>query len=54
MLRLDGGTVLFTTRRGGVSEGPYSSLNLGSWTEDDPARVEANRERVRALAGAAR
>jgi YfiH family protein len=25
-LRLDGGTVLFTTRRGGVSEGPYASL----------------------------
>ncbi len=53
-LRLEGGTVLFTTRRGGVSEGPYASLNLGSWTDDDPARVEANRERVRALAGAAR
>ena len=53
-LRLDGGTVLFTTRRGGVSEGPYASLNLGSWTDDDAVRVGANRERVRAMTGAAR
>ena len=53
-LRLDGGTVLFTTRRGGVSGGPYASLNLGLWTDDDPDLVQANRERVRALAGAAR
>jgi polyphenol oxidase len=53
-LRLDGGTVLFTTRRGGVSAGPYASLNLGRWTDDDPDLVQANRERVRALAGAAR
>jgi polyphenol oxidase len=54
ILRLDGGTVLFTTRRGGVSGGPYASLNLGPWTDDDPELVQANRERVRALAGAAR
>jgi YfiH family protein len=53
-LRLDGGTVLFTTRRGGVSAGPYASLNLGPWTDDEPDLVQANRERVRALAGAAR
>ena len=53
-LRLDGGTVLFTTRHGGVSKGPYASLNLGLWTDDDPAHVQANRERVRVLAGAAR
>jgi polyphenol oxidase len=53
-LELDGGTVLFTTRRGGVSEGPYASLNLGLWTDDDPDRVGANRERVRAVAGAER
>jgi polyphenol oxidase len=53
-LRLDGGTVLFTTRRGGVSAGPYASLNLGPWTDDDPDLVQANRERVRARAGAAR
>jgi purine-nucleoside/S-methyl-5'-thioadenosine phosphorylase / adenosine deaminase len=49
---LPGGTVLFTTRRGGVSERPYASLNLGLWTEDDAERVRENRERVRALAGA--
>jgi YfiH family protein len=53
-LELDGGTVLFTTRRGGVSEGPYASLNLGLWTDDDPERVAANRERVRAAAGVER
>jgi YfiH family protein len=46
-----GARVLFTTRRGGVSSPPFDSLNLGLWTEDDPADVEANRERVAALAG---
>ena len=55
-LRLDlpGGSVLFTTRRGGVSEGPYASLNLGLWTEDEPDRIRENRERVRHEAGAKR
>jgi len=53
-LELDGGSVLFTTRRGGVSEGPYASLNLGLWTGDDRDRVLENRERVRAEACAAR
>jgi YfiH family protein len=38
--------VAFTSRLGGVSEGPYASLNLGLATGDDPARVAANRERV--------
>jgi YfiH family protein len=51
---LPGGSALFTTRRGGVSEGPYASLNLGLLTEDDPAHVEANRERARAQSGAGR
>jgi YfiH family protein len=51
---LPGATALFTTRRGGVSEGPYASLNVGLATHDDPQRVAANRERVRAHAGAAR
>jgi YfiH family protein len=50
---LPGGTALFTTRRGGVSEGPFASLNLGLWTDDDPERVRANRERVRERAGVA-
>jgi purine-nucleoside/S-methyl-5'-thioadenosine phosphorylase / adenosine deaminase len=51
---LPGGTALFTTRRGGVSEGPYASLNLGLWTDDDPGCVQLNRERVQAQAGASR
>jgi YfiH family protein len=51
---LPGGTALFTTRRGGVSEGPYASLNLGLWTDDDAGRVRDNRERVRAEVGAQR
>jgi purine-nucleoside/S-methyl-5'-thioadenosine phosphorylase / adenosine deaminase len=50
-LDLPGGSVLFTSRHGGVSEGPYASLNLGLWTEDDRERVLENRERVAALAG---
>jgi YfiH family protein len=37
--------VAFSTRLGGVSDGPFSSLNLGIRTEDDPARVVENRTR---------
>jgi YfiH family protein len=33
----------FTTRAGGVSEGPYASLNLGLSSGDDRSKVEANR-----------
>jgi polyphenol oxidase len=36
----------FTTRAGGVSSGPYESLNLGILTEDDPANVVENRRRA--------
>jgi purine-nucleoside/S-methyl-5'-thioadenosine phosphorylase / adenosine deaminase len=36
----------FSTRDGGVSEGPYASLNLGILTEDDPGRVVENRRRL--------
>jgi YfiH family protein len=54
VIDLPGATALFTTRRGGVSEGPYASLNLGLLTEDDADRVAANRERVRVQAGAER
>jgi YfiH family protein len=50
-LDLHGGHALFTTRRGGVSEGPYATLNLGPWTDDDPARVAENRRRVAQQAG---
>ena len=38
--------VAFTTRVGGVSNGPYESLNLGILTGDDPRRVVANRRRL--------
>jgi hypothetical protein len=38
--------VAFSTRAGGVSEGPYASLNLGLKTEDEPARVAENRRRL--------
>jgi YfiH family protein len=45
-LELPGAHVRFTGRAGGVSEGPYASLNLGRWTDDDPAAVEENRRRA--------
>lgn len=32
-----------SSRRGGVSQGPYASLNLGDHVGDDPAAVAANR-----------
>jgi YfiH family protein len=48
---LAGGTVLFTTRRGGISEGPFESLNLGLWTEDEADRVRENRARVERIGG---
>lgn len=35
--------VAFSTRVGGVSEGPFASLNLGVLTDDDNERVVANR-----------
>jgi YfiH family protein len=38
--------VAFSTRRGGVSEGPYESLNLGRQNGDDPLRVDENRRRL--------
>jgi YfiH family protein len=42
-VELPGGEAAFSTREGGVSEGPYESLNLGILTDDDPARVARNR-----------
>ncbi|MGE0559359.1 MAG: peptidoglycan editing factor PgeF [Burkholderiales bacterium] len=39
---------VITTRHGGVSSGPYASLNLGARTDDDPAAVAANRARLQA------
>jgi YfiH family protein len=46
MIRWEGSgryTVVFSTRVGGVSDGPYESLNLGVLTGDDPGRVVENR-----------
>ena len=40
---------LVTTRTGGVSAGPYASLNLGQRTDDDPATVAENRRRLEQL-----
>ncbi len=37
-----------TTRNGGVSVGPYASLNLGTHVGDDSVAVAENRRRVRA------
>jgi len=39
----EGYEVAFTTRVGGVSEGPYASLNLGRKSGDDPERADENR-----------
>ncbi len=39
----EGVRVVFSTRRGGVSGGPYASLNLGTTAGDDFAAVRANR-----------
>jgi hypothetical protein len=65
---LPGGRALFSSRHGGVSEGPYRSLNLGasgvahevarppaagSPGADDPRRVRQNRDRLAAAAGLA-
>ena len=49
-LELPGARAFFTTRRGGVSEGPYESLNLGILTDDEPERVGENRLRAAAAA----
>ena len=44
--------VAFTTRAGGVSEGPFAALNLGKATQDNPEHVEENRRRACAAVGA--
>jgi len=35
---------LQTTRKGGISQGPYTSLNLGEHVKDDPLAVAHNRQ----------
>ena len=48
---LPGAQVVFTTRRGGVSEGPFDSLNLGRLTDDRPEAVTTNRRRLQEQLG---
>lgn len=43
--------IAFSERAGGVSRGPYRSLNLAGHVGDDPALVDANRERLLASIG---
>jgi YfiH family protein len=49
---LPGARAVFSTRRGGRSEGPYRSLNLGMLTDDAPESVAHNRSALRAATGA--
>lgn len=51
---LPGARALFSTRRGGVSEGPFASLNLGRLTADASANVDENRSRLAAATGCPR
>ncbi len=44
--------VVVTTRGGGVSAGPYATLNLGLHVGDDPEAVVENRRRAAATVGA--
>jgi polyphenol oxidase len=46
---LDGAHAAFSTRRGGVSEGVYRSLNLGILTRDTRDRVIRNRDLLAAV-----
>jgi purine-nucleoside/S-methyl-5'-thioadenosine phosphorylase / adenosine deaminase len=50
-LGLPGARVAFSDRLGGVSAGPYESLNLGILTDDDQQRVAENRTRLAAAIG---
>src|SRR4051794_15916676 len=45
-VELPGAEALFSTREGGVSEGPFESLNLGLLTGDERELVIYNRERL--------
>jgi polyphenol oxidase len=47
-----GAEVMVTTRHGGVSTGPYATLNLSFSVGDDPGAVLENRQRVAAALGA--
>ena len=52
LLDLPGVRHAFFTRRGGVSDGIYASLNVGLGSGDDPAAVQENRRRCAAHFGA--
>lgn len=54
LLRIDGFPAphAFTTRRGGVSRGPFASLNLGLSVADEREAVEENRRRALRAFGA--
>jgi YfiH family protein len=45
---LPGATAAFSTRLGGVSQGPFESLNIGIRTRDERQRVRENRHRLAA------
>lgn len=45
-VELPGAEVLFSTREGGFSDGPFASLNLGLLTGDDRETVIRNRRRL--------
>lgn len=45
-VQLSGAEVLFSTREGGFSGGPFESLNLGLLTGDDRSTVIRNRRRL--------
>jgi copper oxidase (laccase) domain-containing protein len=48
---LPGARAAFSTRVGGVSEGPYEALNVAILTGDDPDRVRENRDRLATALG---
>jgi polyphenol oxidase len=48
---LPGARALFTTRRGGFSDGAFATLNLGRLTADDPHAVGRNRAALQSCAG---
>jgi hypothetical protein len=50
-LSIPGARVAFSDRRGGVSGGPYESLNLGILTDDDQSNVAENRRRLASAIG---
>jgi polyphenol oxidase len=51
-LAASGARAAVTARSGGVSDGPYATLNLSLSVGDDPARVLENRRRAAAAFGA--